>query len=123
MIPAKTSGDKLKATIKFLQWMSVASNIQTWIDETGAVPALVDGKAASQATSLSTGVWAETDIMGGAPDGPPGQTGLALYEGYLLGSKSLAQEQAFLADGWKKGAMQNVKTYDWGNEAWAKSAK
>lgn len=123
MIPAKTSGDRLAAAITFLQWMSVGSNVQTWLDETGAVPAVLGAKAPPEAAALTTGVWAEGASMGAPPDGPSGQSGLAVYEGYLLGSKSLAEEQGYLADVWRKGAIQQAKTKGWSDESWAGAAK
>lgn len=121
MIPAKTSGDKLQAAIKFLQWMSVADNIQQWLNETGAIPAVAAAKAPPKTAGMVSGQWGEAVKIGGLPGGPPGTVELSLYDGYLLGSKNLSQEESYLADMWKKGQIQAVKDNDWTKESWAKA--
>lgn len=123
MIPAKVSGDKLKAAIKFLQWMSVGSNLQPWFNSTGAIPAVRAAKAPPETKGFTEGSWGEAMTMGGIPGGPPGTTTVSLFDGYLLGSKSLSAEQSYLAGMWQKGMTQAVKDNNWGNETWAKNAK
>lgn len=123
MIPTKTSGDELAAAIKFLQWMSVAEKIQPWLDETGALPAVTAAKAPSTTADIAAGAWGERMILGwNLPSGPPGTAFLSLYDGYLLGSKSLEEEQRYLADMFKKQMVHMVKDNGWGNEKWAKGS-
>ena len=123
MIPAPIKGDKLKAAIKFLQWMSVGKNIQQWLEDTGAIPAVVGADAPPNTEGLTGGAWGETMKMhSGIITRPPGTTPVSLFDGYLLGSKSLSQEQSYLAGMWKKGAAHKVKANKWGNEPWAKGA-
>ncbi len=43
------------------------------------------------------------------------------YDGYLLGDKTLSQEQTYLEGLFKQGAAYLVKSNDWSNEPWAKS--
>lgn len=121
MIPAKTSGDKLKAAIKFLQWMSVGKNIQQWLDETGAIPAVTDARIPTEMQGFARGAWSQAPKVGGIPQGPPGVTNVSLYDGYLLGSKNMSAEQSHLEDMWTKAEAQAVKDNGWTNESWAKN--
>jgi multiple sugar transport system substrate-binding protein len=57
------------------------------------------------------------------PSGPPGTTTVDLYDGYLLGTKSLDQEQSYLQDMWNKGVAYTVTTNKWTNGSWAKGIK
>lgn len=123
MIPAKISGDKLKAALKFMQWMSVGKNIQQWLNETGAIPAVTDATVPTQTKGLTQGTWSEAQTIGGISSGPPGTTVVSLYDGYLLGSKNLSAEQAHLEDMWTKAQVQAVKDNGWTGESWAKNAK
>lgn len=120
MIPANTKGDKLAAAIKFLQWMSAPTKIQTWLDETGAIPAVKDAKISDQTAGFTKGVWAEPPSAAGIPGPPSGVTIVSLYDGYLLGSKDLAAEQAHLEDMWTQFENESVQKYSWTSESWAK---
>lgn len=123
MIPAHVKGEKLDAAIKFLQWMSVGENIQNWLDETGGVPLVTSARPSpAVSTTIIKGPWSEPMLMGDLPGGPPGVSYVDLFDGYLLGSKSLSAEQSYLADMWHKGAIQAVKDGGWTNEHWAKGA-
>jgi hypothetical protein len=46
---------------------------------------------------------------------------LEAYEGYLLGNKSLPQEESYLENLWKQGAAYNVQSSSWGSQSWTKS--
>jgi multiple sugar transport system substrate-binding protein len=123
MIPAKISGDRLKAAIKFLQWMSVGKNIQQWLNETGAIPAVTDAHIPAAMQGFTKGAWGEAPKVGGIPQGPPGVTNVSLYDGFLLGSKNMSAEQSHLQDMWTKAEAQAVKDNGWTNESWAKNTK
>jgi ABC-type glycerol-3-phosphate transport system substrate-binding protein len=84
MIPSTTKGAKLKAAVKFLQFVS--------------------------ALRLGT-YW---------PGAPAGVTLVGLYDGYLLGSKSLDEQKGYLQSMWKKWADLQVTTFKWQSEPWAK---
>lgn len=120
MIPAKTTGDKLKAAISFLQWMSAAQKIQPWLDATGAIPAVKDGKISDQTLGFTKGAWAEPPKAAGIPGAPAGVAIVSLWDGYLLGSKDLAAEQEHLEDMWTKSETESIQTYGWTDQPWAK---
>lgn len=121
MIPSTTKGAQLAAAIKFLQFVSAPNHIKPWLDATGAVSALTDIKPSPAAAGFTTGSWGEPMTMGSGPVGaPPGTTIVSLYDGYLLGTKSLSQEQSYLQGMWDKGLAYTVTTNKWTNESWAK---
>jgi len=119
MIPSTLDEAHRGAAIKFLQWMSVAANVQPWLDATGGLPALKDATAPKGVAGMITGEWSKPMRMGGLPGGPAGTTELSLYDGYLLGTKSLDQELAHLQDLWLKGVKERVKKNKWDSEDWA----
>lgn len=123
MIPAKTSGAKLQAAIKFLQFVSAPQHIQAWLAATGAVPAVSGVKIPATAAGFLSGQWGTPAIVGTFPGPPPGITLVDLYDGYLLGSKSLSQEISYLQGMWQKAEVYQVQTSKWTNEPWAKNAK
>ncbi|MFH8530107.1 ABC transporter substrate-binding protein [Streptomyces tendae] len=120
MIPSTVKGAKYDAALKFLQWMSVPGNTQDWIDATGALPALKGAEAPEATKSMAQGVWSEKMRIGGQPDAPKGVTVVSLYDGYLLGSKSLDETLHNLQDSWRKLAQEQVEAHGWGDESWAK---
>jgi multiple sugar transport system substrate-binding protein len=123
MIPAKVSGDKLKAAIKFLQYVSAPTKVEPWLKATGAIPVLNDAPVPAQSQGLVTGAWAQPLKIGGTLLGPSGTTGVSMFDGYLLGSKNLSQEQSYLQQMWGKSASELIKNNLWDKESWAKNAK
>ncbi|MFH9478649.1 ABC transporter substrate-binding protein [Streptomyces anulatus] len=120
MIPSTVKGEKYKATLKFLQWMSVAENTQEWIDATGALPPLQGAKAPEATAAMAEGIWAEPMRTNGQLDAPKGATVVGLYDGYLLGSKTLDETLTNLDDSWQRLAKEQVDANEWGDEPWAK---
>lgn len=121
MIPSTTKGDQLAAAIKFLQFVSAPDHIKPWLDATGAVSALRNVKPSPAAAGFTSGAWGTPMTMGLSPvANAPGTTSVSLFDGYLLGAKSLTQEQSYLQDMWNKGLAYTVKTNKWTNESWAK---
>jgi multiple sugar transport system substrate-binding protein len=120
MIPSTVKGEKLEAAIKFLQFVSTPEHIQPWLEATGGISAVKGAEGAEETNAFAEGSWGDS-IPLGMPGGPPGVPGLALYEGWLLGTKSLAEQQKYLQDLWIKGARQAVKDNGWENEPWAKN--
>lgn len=120
LIPSTVKGAKYDAALKFLQWMSVPENTQGWLDATGALPVLKGARAPEATKSMAQGIWSEKMRIGGQPDAPKGVTVVSLYDGYLLGSKTLDQTLKNLESSWQKLAQEQVKDHGWGNEPWAK---
>jgi ABC-type glycerol-3-phosphate transport system substrate-binding protein len=121
MIPSTLDEKHREAAIKFLQWMSVPANVQPWLDATGGVPAVKGATVPPGVAGMISGTWSEPMRMGGLPGGPAGTTELSLYDGYLLGTKSLDQELDHLQDLWIKGTRELVKKNGWDKEDWAKA--
>ena len=128
MIPANTRGPALKAAVLFLQFTSSPRYIKTWVDETGGIPAVSALPAPAATAGMAAGAWGEEARDGGSPPGStaaydiaPGVPYLEAYEGYLLGAKSLAQEESYLETLWKQGAAYNIQSAGWANESWAKA--
>ncbi|HEY8455863.1 MAG TPA: extracellular solute-binding protein [Actinopolymorphaceae bacterium] len=119
MIPSTVKGEKLEAAVKFLQFVSTPKHIQPWLQATGGISAVKGASGAAETKAFAEGTWGES-IPLAMPGGPPGVTGLSLYEGWLLGTKSLPEQQRYLQDLWIKGARQAVKDNKWDNEPWAK---
>ncbi|MFG3257290.1 ABC transporter substrate-binding protein [Streptomyces sp. NPDC048172] len=120
MIPSTVKDAKYDAALKFLQWMSVPEHTQDWLDATGALPVLKGAKAPEATKSMAQGVWSEKMRVGGQPDAPKGVSVVSLYDGYLLGSKSLGTTLKALDASWHKLAEEQVKAHGWDDEPWAK---
>lgn len=121
MIPSTLDDAHRAAAIKFLQWMSVGEKIQPWLDATGGIPALKDATVPDGISGMIEGEWSEPMRIGGLPGGPAGVSELSMYDGFLLGTKSLDQELDQLQDLWVKGFQEKIKKNGWDNEDWAKS--
>ncbi|WP_329587496.1 ABC transporter substrate-binding protein [Streptomyces sp. NBC_01362] len=120
MIPSNVKGAKYDAAVKFLQWMSVPANTQKWLDETGALPVLNGSTAPETTKAMGEGDWSDRMKINGQPDGPKGVTVMSMYDGYLLGSKSLDETLKGLQSSWTKRAEEQVKDNEWSGEPWAK---
>lgn len=123
MIPAKITGAKLAAAVKFLQFVSAPDHIQTWLSETGAVAAVSGVKTTAANAGYLAGDWGKPAVVGSVPAGPPGTTLVGLYDGYLLGAKTLPPQEEYLQGLWNKWAAYNVTTNKWQSETWAKGVK
>jgi ABC-type glycerol-3-phosphate transport system substrate-binding protein len=119
MIPSTVEGEELDAAVKFLQFVSTPDNIQPWLVATGGISAVEGATGADETKAFAEGSWGDS-IPLGMPGGPPGVTTLSLVEGWLLGTKSLPEQQSYLQDLWIKGQRQAVKDNKWENESWAK---
>src|SRR5690606_15217846 len=97
MISATAEGEKFGAALKFLQFVSAPEHVEPWLQQSGGNPAVlgIEGPEASKA--YLEGAWSEPMATGGnTPWGPSSVSILSAYDGYLLGSKSLEEEQAYL---------------------------
>lgn len=119
MIPSTVKGKKLEAAVKFLQFVSSPENVQTWLKATGGIPAVEGASGADETKMFAEGSWGDPVPLV-MPIGPPGVTRLSLVDGWLLGTKSLPEQQRYLQDLWIKGQRQAVNDGKWGNEPWAK---
>jgi ABC-type glycerol-3-phosphate transport system substrate-binding protein len=120
MIPATTTGAKLDAAVKFLQFVTSTEGGQDWIDATGAIPSTVGAEAAPGLEDLMTGSWAEPRTLTTSDMIPKAQTGTSLWDGYLLGSKTLDEQLTSLETVWTDWAHEAVESYGW-TEDWATS--
>ncbi len=125
MIPAHTSGNALKAAIMFLQFMSAPQYISNWLAQTGGIPAVKGITPPASTAAYFEGAWGEPQIIAPfASNGyyiAPGVLLTAGYDGYLLGAKTLSQEDSYLEGLFQQGASYLVKNDGWSNEPWAKS--
>ncbi|MYV97012.1 extracellular solute-binding protein [Streptomyces sp. SID3343] len=119
MIPSTVKGEKLAATVKFLQFVSTPANIDPWLKATGGIPAVEGATGAQETNAFAEGTWGDPAPLE-LPVGPTSVTKLSLVEGWLLGTKSMQEQQSYLQDMWTKGAQQIVKDRKWNNEPWAK---
>ncbi len=113
MIPATTKGDKLDAAVKFLQFASSPDGIQPWLDATGGIPAIADGKAAPGLEALTSGEWALNPTVPQPSLSPKAVLGQAIYTGYLTGNKSLDDELTETLDQWTTGAKEVAADGKW----------
>jgi ABC-type glycerol-3-phosphate transport system substrate-binding protein len=125
MIPVHTSGKALKAALLFLQFMTSPQYTASWLAETGGIPSVKGITPPASTAAYFEGAWGEPQIISpfasSGYDIAPGVLLTAGYDGYLLGDKTLSQEQTYLEGLFKQGAAYLVKSNDWSNEPWAKS--
>ncbi|NUR91204.1 MAG: extracellular solute-binding protein [Nonomuraea sp.] len=119
MIPATVKGEKYTAAIKFLQFMS-SPEIKPWLDATGGLPAVKGVEASPETAGLLAGEWGKTFRVSGLPGGPQGTSFRDVFDGYLLGDRSLEQELPDLQKWWDRGVAAGIKKNGWGEEDWAK---
>ena len=116
MIPISTKGDKLAAAIKFMQFLSSPAGLR-WAGTSGGISPL---KGKSSGVDLGAdGDWAKPQFIN-APAEAPGNTVRSIFDGLLLGTKTLAETTATLQSNWTAGAKQSVKDNGWESESWAK---
>jgi hypothetical protein len=125
MIPAHTSGNALKASLLFLQFMSAPQYITTWLAETGGIAAIQGITPPASAAAYFEGAWGKPEIINpfssAGSDIAPGVLWSDAYEGYLLGSKTLDQEVTYLEGLFRQGAAYLVQNDGWSGQPWASS--
>jgi multiple sugar transport system substrate-binding protein len=128
MIPAGTTGKSLQAAILFLQYVTSPQGGKTWLAETGGIPSIASLPYPSNTASFAQGSWGETPKVAGPPSLPPpsydvapGVSFVQAFEGYLLGTQSLSQEETYLQGLWNQAAQYNVRYGGWSNQSWAQA--
>lgn len=122
MIPANIEGEQLEAALTFLQFVGSPQNIEPWLQATGGIPALRDAVAAPSVAGFAEGAWSEQLLTGGMPAQPVGQTIQSLYDGYLLGERSLEEQLAYQQEQWIASQTQAVEDNGWEDEPWAQGS-
>ena len=117
MIPASTKGDKLAAAVLFMQFLSSPKGLK-WAGTSGGISPI---KGKSSGVSLGDGGsdWGKPQILY-APAEAPGKTVRSIFDGLLLGTKTVAETTETLQQNWDEGAKQAVKDNKWESESWAK---
>ena len=125
MIPAHTSGNALKASLLFLQFMSAPQYITNWLAETGGIPAIQGITPPASTAAYFEGAWGKPEIINpftsSGYDIAPGVLFTEAYGGYLLGSKTLGQEVTYLEGLFRQGAAYLVQNDGWTGQPWASS--
>ena len=125
MIPAHTSGNALKASLLFLQFMSAPQYIMNWLAETGGIPAIQGITPPASAAAYFEGAWGQPEKINlfvcCGYDIAPGVLFSDAYGGYLLGSKTLGQEATYLEGLFRQGAAYLVRNDGWTGQPWASS--
>ncbi|GAA0431863.1 ABC transporter substrate-binding protein [Leifsonia naganoensis] len=120
MIPATTKGKKLDAAVKFLQYVSSPEGGTQWIKDTDAIPATTGTEPSKAVANLTTGDWAKPSQIGVSALISKAEAGKNLWDGYLLGTKTLDQQLTFLESVWKDAAHEGVQAAGW-TEDWTKN--
>ncbi|MCC2031510.1 ABC transporter substrate-binding protein [Microbacterium allomyrinae] len=121
MIPATTKGEKLEAAVKFLQFASSPATNGDWVAATDTIPATSDASTASEGVGgLVTGEWAKPRLISIGSNSPKADSGSNLWEGYLLGTRTLDEQLAYIQTGWVGWAEEAVAeagiTEDWATQ-------
>ena len=125
MIPAHTSGNALKAILLFLEshdrpavHLELAGRDWRHLRNPGITP------PASTAAYFE-GAWGKPEIVNpfasSGYDIAPGVLLTAAYDGYLLGSKTIGQEDSYLQGLFQQGAAYLVHNDGWAAQPWASS--
>ncbi|MDQ0642648.1 ABC transporter substrate-binding protein [Microbacterium murale] len=120
MIPAYIKGKQLDAAITFLQYVS-SPKVQTWLDETGGIPAVSALTAPPGLEAMNAGAWATLSLggqNGGLWRGPKAVAAENTRTGYLLGTTSLEDELIKLNDNAVAWAKEQAVEAKW-TEEWA----
>jgi ABC-type glycerol-3-phosphate transport system substrate-binding protein len=121
MIPKNISGDKLKAAVKFLQFMTAPDDVKTWLGATGSFSALKDVPITDNLAAFKGSDWLKSRTMGLWYYPPKGTTFQAGYSGYLLGQTSLDDQLAKMQTYWQAAAKLSTERYKWTDD-WTKAA-
>ncbi|MDQ7876539.1 extracellular solute-binding protein [Microbacterium sp. QXD-8] len=121
MIPATTKGEKLDAAIKFLQFASSPQTGGDWVAATGAIPATTDTSTVSEGVGeLASGEWAKPRLVNIGSNAPKADSGTNMWEGYLLGTRTVDEQLEYIQNGWvgwaKEAATEASLTEDWATQ-------
>lgn len=117
MIPITTKGDKLNATIKFLQFMS-GSNGLKWAGATGGISPI---KGKSSGVDLGAGgAWGQSQYVYAQAQSND-NTVRSVFDGLLLGNMTQAATTTLLQSNWDAWAKQSITDNKWSAESWATS--
>ena len=106
----------MAAAIKFLQFLGGKDGLK-WAGTSGGISPI---KGVSSGVDLGAGgEWGKPQYLY-APAEAPGNTVRSIFDGLLLGTKTLAETSATLQTNWTDGAKQAVKDNKWESESWAK---
>ena len=119
MIPSYIEGAKLDAAIKFLQFVSSAEHVQPWLNESGGIPAIVDGKPAPGLEGFLEGEWAVPPPVPDPQFIPKAINGQAVYTGYFSGGKSIDDQLNEMSGYWIEKSKELAADGAW-TEDWAK---
>jgi ABC-type glycerol-3-phosphate transport system substrate-binding protein len=125
MIPATTTGEKLKAAVNFLQFVTSPKHNQPWLTASAGASAIKGVKAIPEINGFGSGEWGESARMQAATlasFSPQSQKEfIQIIQGYLLGSSNLEATQNALQASWARAAdYQIAQNPDWKSESWAK---
>ncbi|WP_283134616.1 ABC transporter substrate-binding protein [Rhizohabitans arisaemae] len=122
MIPAKTSGKNLEYAIKFLQFVSAPKHIQPWLEASGGIPAVKDIPLSPTVKGFFEGDWAKPmRISYGILQMPSTTTNSNAFGGYLLGTKSLAEQTKSLQKLYDERVAEDLRNHPaYADESWAK---
>ncbi|MCC2031578.1 ABC transporter substrate-binding protein [Microbacterium allomyrinae] len=119
MIPATTSGDELEAAVKFLQFATSIDGGGPWVQATGAIPSIQGVEAEPTVLDLAVGEWAQPRVFEAGMLGSAEYANTNIWEGYLLGTKTLDEQLEFLQGIAVTGAHEAITYFDWSEESWA----
>jgi ABC-type glycerol-3-phosphate transport system substrate-binding protein len=119
MIPATTEGEKLEAAVRFMQFVT-SPRAQHWLDSSGGIPATNETVAAPGLEGLTAGQWAETPVVKDIGISSKAKGGLPDFSGYLLGTKSEAEQLEELKADFILWAQELAADGGW-TEDWVKS--
>lgn len=118
MIPATTEGAKLDAAVKFLQFVSSPEGGQPWLDGSGGIPAAAEAEPAPGLEGLMSGAWFETPTVPAITFVPKARAGQSVYDGFLLGTKSLEDQLSEMKSDWTEWAKEQAVDGGWTDD-WA----
>lgn len=118
MIPATTEGPELEAAIKFLQYASSVEGGQQWLNESGGIPITAGAEPAEGLEGLVAGEWVLAPRVPALSFTPKAKSGQPLYDGYLLGSRSLDEMLDTMSEDWLQWAREKAEDGGW-TEDWA----
>ncbi|TXK18484.1 ABC transporter substrate-binding protein [Homoserinibacter sp. GY 40078] len=119
MIPSTTTGAKLEAAVRFMQFIT-SPNAQGWLDSSGGIPSTNDTVAAPGLEGLTSGDWAATPVVKDLGISSKAKGGLPDFSGYLLGTKRIDEELEELKADFILWAQELAADGGW-TEGWASS--
>lgn len=122
MIPSTIKGKNLEYAIKFLQFVSAPKHIEPWLATSGGIPVLAGVKPPANVAGFLDGDWAKPFKVGyGILQTPSTTTNNNAFGGYLLGSKTLAQQTTALQALYDQRVLEDVRNHpEWASAHWKK---